>query len=276
MAGGSGATVPAPADAARPGRWPDLRKRVVSAAILLPAALLALWLGGVAWTALVLAALAGLAWEWVRLCGFDWRRPPGLAVPVIVLLAAGLGLSGTWPAAAVGLFAGALGLALRHRWLSFGVLYLGAAGLALLALRAGPAGGGAVLFLLVIVWASDIGAYFAGRFLGGPKLAPRISPNKTWSGAAGGLVAAMLAGLAVAEALAPASLAATRVLPVAALLGLASQSGDLFESWIKRHYGVKDSSSLIPGHGGLLDRLDGVLAAAPVAALLAAGGAFWR
>jgi phosphatidate cytidylyltransferase len=124
-----------------------------------------------------------------------------------------------------------------------------------------------VVFLFLVVWASDISAYFSGRFLGGPKLAPAISPNKTWSGAMGGLLGALLVGVGAALALGGAApLGATAA--VALLLGLATQSGDMFESWMKRRFGVKDSSGLLPGHGGLLDRLDGVLAAAPVAALI--------
>lgn len=259
--------MPAPADPA-PSRWRDLGPRVASAAVLVPLALLALWLGGIAWGGLVLLALVGLCWEWVRLCGFDWGRQPGIVVPIIVLFVALLGLFGFWPAALAGLLGGSLGLGRRHRWLGFGVAYLGAAGLALLALRNGPLGGADVLFLLLIVWASDIGAYFAGRIFGGPKLAPAISPNKTWSGACGGLIAAMAVGVTLALVAGGEGRAPLMAAGIAAILGLASQLGDLFESWIKRRYHVKDSSSLIPGHGGLLDRLDGVLVAAPVAVLL--------
>jgi phosphatidate cytidylyltransferase len=123
-----------------------------------------------------------------------------------------------------------------------------------------------VLFLVLVVWASDIGAYACGRAFGGPKLWPAVSPNKTWAGALGGLVAAMAAGTAVAVLAGSAWVFA----PAAAvLLGIASQAGDLLESAIKRHFRVKDSSQLLPGHGGAFDRLDGVLGAAPVAALLA-------
>ncbi len=135
---------------------------------------------------------------------------------------------------------------------------------ALLWLRAdGATGRWNVLFVVFVVWASDIGAYAAGRLIGGTKLAPSISPGKTWSGAAGGLLAAVLVALAVAAVSGPVS---ARVVAVAAGLSVISQLGDLFESWMKRHLGVKDSGRLIPGHGGLLDRLDGLLAAAPVAA----------
>ena len=152
--------------------------------------------------------------------------------------------------------------------LALGVLYIGIAGLCLIELRHdNEAGRDNILFLLFTVWASDIGAYMAGRVVGGPKLWPQVSPNKTWSGAIGGLVFAMLVGALLTLVLAPGSMA--RAAAVAAILAVATQAGDLLESAIKRHFKVKDTSSLIPGHGGLLDRLDGLLAAAPVAALLA-------
>ncbi len=115
------------------------------------------------------------------------------------------------------------------------------------------------LFTLAVVWSSDVGAYLAGRLLGGPRLAPAISPGKTWSGAVGGLVAAMTGGVAsIGDG--------WSILPLAAVMGVASQLGDLGESALKRHYGVKDSGRLIPGHGGLLDRLDGLMAASLVVA----------
>jgi len=156
-----------------------------------------------------------------------------------------------------------------------GIAYilLGAAALAWLR----TSGWESVLLVLLVVWASDIGAYLAGRLLGGPRLAPRISPGKTWSGAAGGLASALAVGL-VAVSLRPGPVG--HALAVAAGLSIAAQLGDLLESGMKRHFGVKDSGRLIPGHGGLLDRLDGLLAAAPVAALLAAalgrGVELWR
>ncbi|WP_328702577.1 phosphatidate cytidylyltransferase [Belnapia mucosa] len=270
------------------GRWPDLRKRVLSAALLLPAAILGIWLGAEAWTALMAAAVALLAWEWARLCGFSTQRLPGLALPVLVLGAGVLGVGGAWWAALAVLAAGFLGLwvvaeprfgrAVPGFWLAFGVPYIGLAGLALIHLRGDAAGLGNVLFLFLVVWASDIGAYVAGRWLGGPKLAPAISPNKTWSGAAGGLVSVMAVGLLSAYVMGSVA-APLRTVLVAAILGLLAQVGDLFESWIKRRFNVKDSSALIPGHGGLLDRLDGVLTAAPAAALLGVllgpGEALW-
>ena len=273
-------------------RWPDLRKRALSAALLVPAAILCIWLGAEAWTALMAAAVALLAWEWVRLCGFSTKRLPGLAVPVLVLAAGVLALGDAWGWALALLGLGFVGLwavaepprfrrAVPGFWLAFGVPYIGCAGLGLIALR-GDATAGLinVLFLFLVVWSSDIGAYLAGRRFGGPKLAPAVSPNKTWSGAAGGLVAAMAVGILAAFLLEPAAVPLLRVALVAATLGLLAQVGDLFESWIKRRFHVKDSSSLIPGHGGLLDRLDGVLSAAPAAALLGValgpGEALWR
>jgi phosphatidate cytidylyltransferase len=283
-------------DSAAARRWTDLRKRVLSALVLGPAALACIWLGAEPWTALVAIAAAVLAWEWVHLCGLRTRALPGLAVPLAVLAAGALAVA-ELPAIALGVLilgfgltwigaqslgrAAALGAAPRQPpgLLAAGVLYIGLAGIALILLRHdNEAGRDNVLFLFLVVWASDIGAYMAGRALGGPKLAPAISPNKTWSGAAGGLLAAVAVGMAAAMALAPGG--AAQAAAVAALLGLMAQAGDLLESGIKRHVKVKDTSSLIPGHGGLLDRLDGVLAAAPVAAVLAAllgqGAPLWR
>lgn len=272
-------------------RWPDLRKRALSAALLVPAAILCIWLGAEAWAALMAAAVALLAWEWVRLCGFSTRRLPGLAVPVAVLVAGVLAVDGAMLPAIGVLAAGFAALwgvsaprfrrALPGFWLGFGVLYIGLAGISLIHLRGDAAAGlGNVLFLFLVVWSSDIGAYAAGRRFGGPKLAPAISPNKTWSGAAGGLVSAMAVGWLAAYVMEPAALPVLRVLLVAAILGVLAQVGDLFESWLKRRFHVKDTSSLIPGHGGLLDRLDGVLSAAPAAALLGVllgpGEAIWR
>ena len=289
--------MPDSASASQPPRpagrdWRDLRKRIASAALLLPAALLCMWLGAEAWTALVAAAVAVLAWEWVRLCGFSTRRIPGSAVPICVLLAGMLAVGDRYPGALALLVLGAAATwwladppkparrAAPAAWLAFGVVYIGLAGVALIHLRGDFAAGRAnVIFLFVVVWASDIGAYLAGRTFGGPKLAPAVSPNKTWSGAAGGLLSSVTCGMIAAYALAgPADLG--RAALVAAPLGLLTQAGDLFESWIKRRFHVKDTSSLIPGHGGLLDRLDGVLTAAPAAALLGAllgaGQFLWR
>ncbi|WP_240791105.1 CDP-archaeol synthase [Roseomonas sp. AR75] len=265
--------------AARAKRWGDLRKRALSAMVLGPLALACIWLGAEAFTGMMALAVALLAWEWVHLCGRRIRVLPGMAVPVAVFAAGALAVQDH---ARLALLVLAVGFVVTwwfaHRMaetltqpalrLALGVLYIGLAGIALIELRHDNwAGRANVFFLFLVVWASDIGAYMAGRVLGGPKLWQAVSPNKTWSGAAGGLLAALLVGLGVAFAV-DSRVEVLPVLAVAALLGVASQIGDLLESAIKRHFHVKDSSSLIPGHGGLLDRLDGLLAAAPVAALV--------
>ena len=247
-----------PARAVAP-QWADLRVRALSALVLLPVGIGSLWAGGWWWTGLVGLAAIGLAAEWAALCG---GRADSLGV--FTLLAVGLAAAGQAGAALVLLAAATITLWWRDRrlWPALGVPYVGLASVALVWLRADPASGRRdVLVLLLVVWATDIAAYVAGRLIGGPKLAPSISPGKTWSGAAGGLLGALLVGwIAAPGAAGPA---------LAALLSVVAQAGDLMESGIKRRFGVKDSGRLIPGHGGLLDRLDGVLTAAPLAALLA-------
>nr|WP_314074365.1 phosphatidate cytidylyltransferase [uncultured Roseococcus sp.] len=256
--------------------WGDLPKRALTAAVLGPAALLCVWFGGYGWAALMALCMTGLSWEWAKLCGGSTVASPGIFVAPSVLAALALALLGH-PAAGLGLlgigaagawYAASRSVGTRPFWWAFGVLYLGIAGVALVVLRGDDlVGRDNVIFLLLVVWASDISAYIAGRSLGGPKLAPAISPNKTWSGSLGGLFGASAVGLLAAMALGGGG-SAGRVILVSALLGIATQAGDLLESWIKRRFGVKDSSGLIPGHGGLLDRLDGVIAAAPLAALI--------
>ena len=271
--------------AGRPARagWADLRLRVLSAVVLAPVAVAIVWLGGVFWSGLIILAAAGLAGEWVLLCGTRLDALPGLAVPLAMIAVGALaaGWAGwalpvlvatciaTWAIAA-----GVPGLRVpRAASLAAGMIYIGVACVALIWLRHdGRAGLPNILFLLLIVWASDVGAYLAGRLLGGPRLAPSISPGKTWAGACGGLLAAVAMGYIVAVGFSFSSGGAGpswRIALVAAGLGLASQLGDLLESAIKRRFGVKDSSRLIPGHGGLFDRLDGFLTAGPLAALLA-------
>ncbi len=277
--------------AAPSGPWRDLRKRALTAALLGPAALACVWLGAYWYTGLMALCVAGLSWEYVRMCGGRSRALPGALVPLFVLLACAISafserLAGVPVAGAILLVgAAAAWFSARRRgmppiFLGAGVLYIGIAGMALIELRHdNEAGRENVLFLLLIVWASDTFAYLAGRFFGGPKLAPAISPGKTWSGALGGLAGAMFVGVIAAEFMEPRASGLHAIL-VAGVLGMVSQAGDLAESWLKRRFGVKDSSQLIPGHGGLLDRLDGILAAAPVAAIWSAvlgmGVHLWR
>ena len=255
-----------------PRPWRDLGLRGASAAVLIPIAVFGIWSGGVVWDVLVGVAVVLLSWEWARFCKISIWRWPGLLMPAISLVVMLLAAFGP-PLAALGLLAaGTLVLFLLQRqgdiWPAAGLFYIGLVGFSLVLLRGEDhAGLLNTLFLVLIVWASDTGAYMAGRALGGPKLAPAISPGKTWSGAAGGLIAATLIGTGAAALLAPGG--ASRAAAIAAMLGVMSQAGDLLESAIKRRFGVKDSSSLIPGHGGMFDRLDGVMAAAPMATALA-------
>jgi phosphatidate cytidylyltransferase len=238
----------------RSGRWSDLRIRILSAAVLTPIGVASVWLGGIAFTLIVAIIVTGLVIEWLLLF-----RPRATSGPMPTRRDSGEALSGarTNPSPT------------RPGLFSVGLLYVAVAGISLLWLRADPVSGRAdVLFVLLIVWAGDIGAYVVGRCIGGPRLAPLISPGKTWSGAGGGLIAAVVTGLLAAHFL------ATPVTPwqpalIAVVLSIVAQAGDLLESFVKRLLAVKDSGNLIPGHGGLFDRLDGVLAAAPVAALLA-------
>ncbi len=246
----------------------------MSAAVLAPIALGCIWVGGSAFAILVALITVGLSYEWLALCG--QRRSPVAwllfaALPISVALTA---FSALIYAIALLAAATAAGLASSRdlsppRPLALGLPYLGLAAVALIWLRQPPPSGGAnVIVLLLVVWASDIGAYVVGRAVGGPRLAPAISPGKTWSGAVGGLVAAGALGLA-ASAVLGRGLHWARSVEVAVVIGVIAQVGDLFESNLKRQFGVKDSGTMIPGHGGLLDRLDAVLTAAPAAALLA-------
>lgn len=247
-----------------------MRLRILSAVVLAPFALACLWYGELAWALLIVAAGAGLALEWLRLCGETLPSFASVAV-LAAILAALFGAHDGQGGAALALLGLAallvLGVTRRGR-LALGLVYIGVAAVALLWLRdAEPGGRGNVLFLVLVVWGSDIGAYAVGRLVGGPRLAPAISPGKTWSGALGGLLAAAGVGWLAAAWLTGAT--GVAALPVAAGLSVAAQLGDLLESALKRGFGVKDSGRLIPGHGGLLDRLDGMLTAAPAAALLA-------
>ncbi|MCC7428301.1 MAG: phosphatidate cytidylyltransferase [Alphaproteobacteria bacterium] len=261
-------------EAAR-GRWTDLRERVLSAIVLAPIALLAIWVGQIPFSIAIGVMAAVLAWEWVHLCGLQVRRWPGMAVAIAVVASAGLAALG-WTASAYGLLGvgGVITWLLarerrhpRAAWLGAGVLYVGLAALSLIWLRDDPrAGLTNLLFIVLLVWASDIGAYAVGRIVGGPRLWPAVSPGKTWSGAVGGLVAAIAVGIVAARFIGQAP--GLRTVLVAAALGIVAQLGDLLESAIKRHFKVKDSSHLIPGHGGLFDRVDALLAVAPAAALI--------
>ena len=243
--------------------------RVAVAAVLIPLAVAIAYAGGWLWAALVTLAAIGLFVEWLTIVGLAGAMR--VSVPGVVALAvAGFCLAiGRIDAALIVLAIGfvvAVSIAPERRnWVAAGFLYAAAAEIASVLVRLDPVKGfAALMFVLLIVWVTDSGGYFAGRGIGGPKLWPRVSPKKTWAGAAGGFAAS----LAVAVAFAAFGLGNTGpLLMLSAVLSVVSQLGDLFESAVKRRFGVKDSSHIIPGHGGLMDRLDGFVAAVVVAAL---------
>jgi phosphatidate cytidylyltransferase len=248
------------------------RLRLLSALVLAPPVLAAAWLGGNFLAVVVILAAAGMGWEWGRLTGCHNAIATALVLATSVpSLAMAFSAGRT---AVVLAFAGAAAIwAASHAmpsatrgWAALGTVWIALPCVACLWL-AGEAGVGraAILWLFATVWASDSGAYAAGRALGGPRLAPRLSPNKTWAGVAGGLIAAGLVGWAAAGLTGAPALV---VAPAGIAIGLAAQVGDLVESLAKRRFGVKDSGSLIPGHGGLLDRLDGMMTAAALQGLL--------
>ncbi len=256
----------------------DLGLRLVSALVLGPLVLLITYLGGIAYAVLMLAAGVLFLWEWFSITGIRTLTVPSVIGFAALIVLAVLGLVGQ-PAVGLGaLLVGALavlaisGFSKSGRWGMEGVLYSGLSLFSLLAVREGSQGLLFIFFLLFVVWATDIFAYFVGRALGGPKLWPRVSPKKTWSGAIGGLAFGVAFGVGVAFVSGAQDLPLWALLAVA--LSIVSQAGDLLESAIKRRFEVKDSSRLIPGHGGIMDRIDGLVAAAifAVFAGLASGG----
>lgn len=255
-------------------RWADLGVRVASAAVLIPAVLLDVWVGGV-WFTLLVALLAVLmAQEWATIVHgghslqFALHAAAAMAGALLPMAAgvpaAVLAIAVLWAASAVLVKLRAPQTAI---WPWLGVPYVGLPPLVLVLLRHDEAYGVTViLWILTIVWAADTLAYFAGKSLGGPKLAPRLSPNKTWTGFAGAIAGSAIASTVFALV---AGLEAAAILALlAAFLAPVEQMGDLFKSALKRHYGVKDSGTLIPGHGGVIDRLDGLVAVAVAAALI--------
>lgn len=218
----------------------DLGVRAVSAVGMLAVAGLCLWAGGAVWAIFVMLVAMGLLWEWRRLVSAFGPSPVKLGL-----------------------------------WNVGGIIYIGFAAATMLYLRSEPFGTGPLLCVLSMVIATDIGAYFAGRALGGPKIAASISPSKTWAGLAGGIVGASLAYSAFGRISGdfapfgqPHALDAT--LAAGTLTAVVAQAGDFFESWMKRRAGVKDSGRLLPGHGGLFDRVDGLLAVLIVLGVLRA------
>ena len=259
-------------DPGKPLSANNLALRIASAAVLAPLALVTAYFGGWAFVLFWSAAALAVLWEWMELVAGKAHRPlfiscagavvaAGLLVwldrPISALLMLGLG------ALAAAIFSPSS----RRLWVTFGIGYAGALLLAPILLRHDAAYGFAVIALLfAIVWTTDVCGYFAGRALGGPKLMPLVSPKKTWSGAIVGTAGAMIVGLLVVSLFG--SFNTVAILAITFVLSVLAQFGDLFESWVKRQFGAKDSSRLIPGHGGVMDRLDGFWAAAVAGCLI--------
>jgi phosphatidate cytidylyltransferase len=248
----------------RPVRFADLGLRLASGLVLAAVALLNIWAGG-AWAAGLLAVvLAVMLWEYHRMVtGSAEIAAPALLVPVAAGVLA-LVATAVWgaPTGLATLAAGAVAVALAARprslWLTAGFLYMTLAMGALLVLRdREPEGVLLILWLVLVVVAADVGAYLVGRRVGGRKLWPRVSPGKTWSGAIGGLAFAVVVGLIFSWLVV--GWHPWRMGGLSLGIAICSQMGDLLESAVKRRFGVKDASRLIPGHGGMMDRLDGVM-----------------
>lgn len=257
--------MPAPRD-------PVFRRRLISALILGPLAVVLLYVGDLAFTAWVAAFAAAMAWEWIHMSD---RDAPPVAYAIACATASGTvllaGQTSVMDALAWGA-AGTLASGIerwRRGWSSevLGVLYVSLSAALLAAMRAEPDHGlKTVILLFAVVWAADSLAYLVGTWIGGPKLLPQASPKKTWSGFLAGILAGAAAGLAAGYLF---GLEPIRVLPFAVLVALASVGGDLAMSVFKRSFGVKDSGTLIPGHGGVLDRVDALMLAV-IAAVLSA------
>lgn len=245
----------------------NLQLRVISGVIMAAVVLWLTWLGGFPFRALSAIISLAIFYEWCAMSrtaangAYQWLSAALLGLVLLALLFGAPAPAVLLALCGAVLVSAGIGLVLgQGSWTTVGLAYAGLSGISLALLRGSDkAGLVAILFLFAVVWATDILAYFVGRAVGGPKLAPAISPGKTWSGAIGGTICGMIAGLAVAAA-GGADLFV--MVPVVLLLSVVSQIGDLFESWVKRRHGVKDSSHLIPGHGGVMDRVDGLVAAA--------------
>ena len=264
----------ADAQSTPPAKWGDLGVRAVSAVVLIPLVLAGVWAGGI-WFQVFAALLAVLmAYEWCKLCHrhgstqfalhaaaalagalISIQSGPGGALIVIVIL---------WVASAADTQLQGSG---ATTWSYFGVPYVGLPAMALVLLRNDPVNGlSSIVWVMVTVWSADTLAYFAGRIIGGPKLAPSISPKKTWAGLGGAVAGSALASVVFCVIAGYGSMLMLAV--IAGLLAIVEQAGDLFKSAWKRFHGVKDSGDLIPGHGGVIDRVDGLVAVATAAAMI--------
>ena len=252
-------------------RFHDLGLRLVSGVVLASVAFGLIWIGGWGFTGLVGVGAVLMSWEWGRIVRGGGIDTACVVHALAVAIAVGLAAFGQSLLAAVVLGIGsvivmALTFGTQTLLSSLGVLYVGIPAVALIVLRLAPSYGLAgVLLVMLVVWTVDTAAFVGGRSIGGPKLWPSVSPNKTWAGFVSGVGAGTLMGAGLAWWLGAPRL---NLALVALVLGIASQAGDLAESALKRAFGVKDSSGLIPGHGGVLDRLDGIVPAATLAGII--------
>lgn len=246
----------------------NLQQRVISAIVMAAVTLAFTWLGGLPFRLFSAAIAALIFYEWMRMSRPGNSATLGFLPEALILVFIGAliaGLPALWllllVAALTAIVTVAAWLRGAAQWEASGLAYASLSGFSLAYLRDDNHSGLiAILFLFAVVWATDIAAYFVGRAVGGPKLAPSISPGKTQSGAVGGAVGGVVAGLLLAIVAGAGNLVMLGL--VALALSIVSQIGDLFESWVKRRHGCKDSSNLIPGHGGVMDRVDGLVAAA--------------
>jgi phosphatidate cytidylyltransferase len=263
----------------------NLQKRILSAAVLLPVVIAAIYFGHPYFTVLIALFAGAAGWEWARIVANPrvpgqivpvpsppvgrWGPQGFLAVAVAVLAVLAVGSDGDLRRAvvpiAIGVIATIIAAVFRDRalaaWNLAGIFYVTVPAMGLVLIRTDPEWGrAALIWIITLVVAADTGGYLVGRTVGGPKLAPRISPNKTWSGLGGAVAGAALAGLLTGFVLNHTNVLMLTL--ISAVIGLLEQGGDLVESAFKRHFGVKDTSQIIPGHGGVLDRVDGLLAVA--------------
>jgi phosphatidate cytidylyltransferase len=267
---------------ARSFDWKNLAYRLASAAVLIPAVLAAIWYGGGPFLLMVAISIGLMSIEWGKMSAPDAPAEVAVAISVAAMAAVFAAYTGwyrsAWGLMVAGAFiaaAASRGRAMRAMDAAYGVIYIAPACIALVWLRnvnnepfhwtPGP-GVSWTLMMVAVTWAADIGAYAAGNLFKGPKLWPRISPNKTWSGFVGGLAISSLVAVLVNSVVAT-GLSQGAAAAVGMIGGLATMAGDLWESILKRRFGVKDSGDLIPGHGGLLDRVDGLMFAVIVLGL---------
>ena len=255
-------------------KWGDLGVRTASALVLIPAVIACAWFGGIWFKGFVLLLAGLIAHEWAsmvhpkNLAQYALHMGAALCGTVLPdLLGVGIALLVILGLALVSVFMARMEVPDASKWSYFGIFYVGFPALALILLR-GDAhyGFAAILWIFLIVWSADTLAYFAGRIIGGPKLAPVISPKKTWAGLGGAVAGSALVSIIFAWVTQLNGIWTLAIL--AGCLAFVEQAGDLFESSLKRFHGVKDSGRLIPGHGGVIDRVDGLIAVAVAAALI--------